>query len=114
MQLSYRSFPTYRQVIAGYLQLLAELGAGKVKDVDETLASMQTFREAESERYQQLLDLMDWLHLSTVKEESGEFEEYLKLKKSLEESPKIKGDPIHEYIDRAQNLFEKPKPKNSR
>lgn len=114
VQLSYRSFPTYRQVIAGYLQLLAELGAGKVKDVDETLASMQTFREAESERYQQLLDLMDWLHLSTVKEESGEFEEYLKLKKSLEESPKIKGDPIHEYMDRAQNLFEKPKPKNSR
>ena len=113
VQLSYRSFPTYRQVIAGYLQLLAELGAGKVKDVDETLASMQTFREAESERYQQLLDMLDWYHLSTVKEESGEFEEYLKLKKNLEEPPKIKGDPIHEYMDRAQKLFAKPKSKKS-
>jgi hypothetical protein len=57
---------------------------------------------------------MDRYHLSTVKRESGEFDEYLKLKKSLEESPKIKGDPIHEYMDRAQNLFEKSKPKNSR
>ena len=112
VQLSYRSFPTYRQTIAGYLQILAELSAGKVEDVDETLASIQTFRDAESERYQQLLDLLDWYHLSTVKEESGEFEEYLQLKKSLEESPKINGDPIHGYMDRAQKLFEKPKPKD--
>jgi len=109
VHLTWRSFPTYRQVIAGYLQLLAELGAGKVEDVDETLASMQTFRDAELERYQQLLDLLDWYHLSTVKEESGEFEEYLEIKKSLEEPPKIIGDPIHEYMDRAQKLFEKQK-----
>ena len=113
VQLSYRSFPTYRQVIAGYMQILAELGAGKAEDVDEALASMEIFRKAESERYEQLLDLMDWYHLTTVKKESGEFDEYLKLKKSLEESPKIKGDPIHEYMDRAQKLFEMPKEKNS-
>jgi len=44
-----------------------------------------------------------------VKEESGKFDDYLALKKELEKPLKPKNDPIIDYVDRAQKLFESQK-----
>lgn len=105
--LTFRCFPTYRPVIAGYLKTLTDLTGEERKHIPETIDHLEIFREAEKRRHERLVDLLDWYHLSTVKEESGAFDDYLDLKKELEKPRKPKNDPIIDYIDRAQELFER-------
>ncbi len=112
--LSFRCFPTYRPVIGGYLQLLSDLATGEAKEPEVVLGNLRIFREAEGKRYDQLLDLMDWYHLSTVKKESGEFEDFLRLRGNLRrgeggKGDLLKGDPLHQYLDEVQKLFDLPK-----
>jgi len=107
--LSYRCFPTYRTVVGGYLKTLSDLTGEERGHIAEALDNLEMFREAEKRRYERLLDLLDWYHLSTVQEESGEFDDYLLIKKELEKAEVPVDDPILEYLDKAQKLFEKRK-----
>lgn len=107
--LSFRCFPTYRPVIAGYLNTLTDLTGEERNHIPETLDNLEIFREAEMDRHRRLTDLLDWYHLSTVQEESGEFDDYLALKKELEKDVTPKDDPIIQYLDRAQKLFDRQK-----
>lgn len=107
--LSFRCFPTYRPVIAGYLKTLTDLTGEERTHIPETLDNLEIFREAEMDRHRRLTDLLDWYHLSTVQEESGEFDDYLALKKELEKDVTPKDDPIIQYVDRAQKLFDRRK-----
>ncbi len=107
--LSFRCFPTYRPVIGGYLQLLSDIAKGEAEDPDKVLENLKIFRAAEGRRYDQLTDLMDWYHLSTVKKESGEFEDFLRLKNNLRKGEEMTKDPVHKYLDEVQKLFDLPK-----
>ncbi|MGJ8695805.1 MAG: hypothetical protein ACSHYF_05765 [Verrucomicrobiaceae bacterium] len=107
--LSYRCFPTYRPVVGGYLKFLSDLTGEKRDHLPEVLDNLEMFREAEKRRHDRLIDLLDWYHLSTVQEESGEFDDYLQLKKELEKVEVPDDDPIIRYVDEAQKLFEKRK-----
>ena len=55
------------------------------------------------------IDLLDWYHLSSVKEESGEFEDYLRVKENLRRGSELRDDPLHEYMDKVEKIFEKSK-----
>lgn len=107
--LSFRCFPTYRPVIGGYLQLLADLAAGETENIATALQNLKAFRVAESLRYEQLEDLLDWYHLSNVKKESGEFEDFLRLKNNIRRSDEALSDPIQRYLDDVQAIFALPK-----
>ncbi len=107
--LSYRSFPTYRPVIAGYLKILSDLTGEKSDHIVGALDNLKMFREAERRRYERLVDLLDWYHLSTVQEESGEFDDYLLIKKELEKAEVPADDPLIKYVDEAQQLFDRRK-----
>jgi hypothetical protein len=107
--LSFRSFPTFRPVIAGYLKILSDIADGKTDEVDEMMVNLEEFRTAELERHRKLVDLMDWYHLSSVKKESGEFEDYLKMKENLRKGTDSHNDPVHQYLDNVQKVFEKKK-----
>lgn len=107
--LSFRCFPTYRPVIGKYIDLLSQLVEGETEEIDAVMENLQSFRTAEMERHQQLVDLLDWFHLSSVKEESGQFEDYLRVKKNLRLGNEIKDDPIHEYLDRVEEIFKPSK-----
>ncbi len=107
--LSFRCFPTYRPVIGGYLQFFSDLVSGEVEEADVVLNNLQTFREAELRRYDQLIDLMDWYHLSSVSKESGEFEDFLRLKGNLRKGEEMARDPVQKYLDEVQQLFDLPK-----
>ena len=107
--LSFRSFPTYRPIIAGYLSILNDIAEGKTDLVEEKMENLEEFRTAEADRHRKLVDLMDWYHLSSVKKESGEFEDYLKMRKNLREGSESKNDPMHQYLDKVQEVFEKTK-----
>ncbi|MDA7537586.1 hypothetical protein N8539_00385 [Akkermansiaceae bacterium] len=105
--LSYRCFPTYRPVIGGYLKTLADLTGEKRDHIMQALDNLNMFREAERRRHERLVDLLDWYHLSTVQEDSGEFDDYLAVKKELEKAEVPADDPLINYVDQAQKLFEK-------
>jgi len=105
--LSYRCFPTYRSVIGGYLKVLSDLTGEERDHILEALDNLNMFREAERRRHQRLEDLLDWYHLSTVQEDSGEFDEYLELKKELNKIVVPADDPLIDYVDRAQRLFQR-------
>ena len=107
--LSFRCFPTFRPVIAGYLKILSDVADGKTEEVEEMIRNLEEFRAAEVERHQKLVDLMDWYHLSSVRKESGEFEDYLKMQKNLRKGNGFGKDPLHQYLDKVQKVFEKPK-----
>ncbi|MFT6498867.1 MAG: hypothetical protein ACJAT6_001002 [Akkermansiaceae bacterium] len=107
--LSFRCFPTYRPVIGGYIQILSEIVEGKTKKAITMMENLQTFRNAEVQRHAQLVDLMDWYHLSSVKEESGEFEDYLRVKENLRRGESVLNDPLIKYVDQVESIFAKPK-----
>ncbi|MDB4319287.1 hypothetical protein N9976_01525, partial [bacterium] len=100
-------FPTYRPVIGGYLKTLADLTGEKRDHIMQALDNLNMFREAERRRHERLVDLLDWYHLSTVQEDSGEFDDYLAVKKELEKAEVPADDPLINYVDQAQKLFEK-------
>ncbi len=104
--LSFRGFSTYQPVIAGYLKTLADIAGQKTDDTENALANLQSFRDAETQRYTVMIDLMDWYHISTETEYSNQFEDYLKMKKGLEGSEKL-NDPFNQYLDQVQKLYSK-------
>jgi hypothetical protein len=107
--LSFRSFPTYRDVIGEYIRLLSGLAMGKTEGMETALGNLQTFRTAESQRHEQVEDYMDWHHLRSVIKESGKFEDFIRLKKNLRGDEDSSKDPIQEYLDKVQKLYEQPK-----
>jgi len=107
--LSYRCFPTYRDVVGGYLSVLSDMAAGNPDQIDEVLENLGDFRRGELNRMSKLLDLMDWYHLTTARQESGEFEEYLNLTKKLRETEVPKNDPVTDYVDKMQRYFSREK-----
>jgi len=106
VHLSFRCFPTYRPVIGGYLSLLSDLAEGKAENPAEVIENLQVFRNAESERYEKLIDLLDWHHLSNIKKESGEFEDFLRLTQNIRKGDDLKNDPVQSYLDEVQEIFE--------
>ena len=107
--LSFRCFPTFRPVIAGYLKILSDMADGKTDEVQEMIENLKEFRTAEVERHRKLVDLMDWYHLSSVQKESGEFEDYLKMQRNLRKGNEFGKDPLHQYLDKVQKVFGKSK-----
>ena len=103
--LSFRSFPTYRPVIGGYIRILSDLAEGKTKDLDERMTNLETYRNAEMERHTKLVDLLDWYHLANVKKESSEFEDYFRVRDNLRKSSYKRTDPMNQYLDRVQQAF---------
>lgn len=103
--LSFRSFPTYRPVIGGYIRILSDLAEGKTKDLDERMTNLETYRNAEMERHTKLVDLLDWYHLANVKEESSEFEDYFRIRDNLRKSSYKRTGPMNQYLDRVQQAF---------
>lgn len=104
--LSYRCFPTYREVVAGYLQVLGKLAEGTDgADLPQVLSNLQEFRTGENQRFERLQDLVDWYEISTVKRESGAFEDYLQFLSVLEEEQSKESGHIERYLDRVQKLY---------
>lgn len=105
--LSFRCFPTYRPVIGDYLEIMSDLVKGKTETIDERIAGIESYRKAEMERHAKVVDLMDWFHLVSVREESGAFDDYLRVRENLRNSDGNRNDPMNRYLDRVQKAFEK-------
>jgi hypothetical protein len=106
-RLSYRCFPSYRPLLADY-QLLLMKWAREGRD-DEMIAALRELRE-ERGRMEALAlrgrDYMDFMEISSATELSGDFQDYMRLKRDLMERPRVeKTDPLSLYLDTMDAVY---------
>lgn len=106
-RLSYRCFPSYRPMITEYQQILRDIAGGGRDGIAERLAELAEQRKTMVDRGVMARDYMDFFEISRARSLSGEFEDYLKLKKELELRPRPKRrDRITDYLDTMQKAYE--------
>jgi hypothetical protein len=107
VRLSYRCFPSYRPLVKDYQQILRDLAGGAWDGIDERLAELAEQRETMVARAVMARDYMDYFEISRARSLSGEFEDYLKLKKELEQRPRPpRRDRVTDYLDTMQKAYE--------
>ncbi len=107
VRLSYRCFPSFRPIIADYQKILGELAEGKVKKLDERIEELAAVREQMVRNAADGSDYIDWFIITRARSASGEFSDYLKLKKELRREPNHHNDPLSLYLDGMQEAFER-------
>ncbi|MCW1925102.1 hypothetical protein OKA05_21250 [Luteolibacter arcticus] len=107
VRLSYRCFPSYRPIIQEYQQILRDIVAGKDSKLEERLAELSEQRLIRAQRATHARDYLDFFEISRARDLSGEFDDYMKLKKELEERPRPKRtDRLTEVLDTMQKAYE--------
>jgi hypothetical protein len=107
VRLSYRCFPSYRPVLEDYQQILRDIAAGRRDGIGERLAELGGQRKLMLERALRARDYMDYFEISRARSLSGEFDDYLRLKKELELKPRPqRKDQITNYLDTLQKAYE--------
>jgi hypothetical protein len=110
VRLSYRCFPSYRPIIQEYQQILRDLVAGKDDKIEARLAELSEQRVVRAERATHARDYLDFFEISRARDLSGEFEDYMRLKKELELRPRPKrNDHLTEVLDTMQKAYERKK-----
>lgn len=107
VRLSYRCFPSYRPLIADYQQVLAAIARDKTKGVPQRLKSLEETRATMQARATRARDYLDWFEISSARETSGVFDDYLLLKRRLESNPRDRKDGISTYLDRMDAVFQR-------
>lgn len=113
VRLSYRCFPSYRPIIQEYQQILRDVVAGKKEEkIESRLAELSEQRVVRMERAERARDYMTFFEISRARDLSGEFDDYMRLKKELELRPRPKRhDRLTEVLDTMQKLYEPKEPK---
>ncbi|MCW1884549.1 hypothetical protein OKA04_07380 [Luteolibacter flavescens] len=107
VRLSYRCFPSYRPIIQEYQQILRDVAAGKDSKVETRLADLSEQRLVRSQRATHARDYLDFFEISRARDLSGEFDDYMRLKKELELRPRPKRtDHLSEVLDTLQKTYE--------
>jgi hypothetical protein len=107
VRLSYRCFPSYRSLIEDYQQILRDIAGGGRDGIAERLQELQEERRVRVERSLRARDYMDYFEISRARSLSGEFDDYLRLKKELELKPRPqRKDRITDYLDTLQEAYE--------
>jgi len=105
VRLSYRSFPSFRPLIAECQVILGELLKPKPQKIGERLAELEQRRLTMTEKARHARDYLDWFEITRVRETSGAFEDYLTLKARLKVNAVKRHDPVTSYLDRMEKIF---------
>ncbi|MDQ6656400.1 MAG: hypothetical protein M3Y80_11370 [Verrucomicrobiota bacterium] len=97
--LSARSNPLYRPIIAGYLDIVRQLAAGKPGKLPERLAQLRATREHLTRRMDAIGDYLNWFEATQSRTASGAFEEYMKAAELAAERTSRRRDGISVYLD---------------
>jgi hypothetical protein len=109
-RLSYRCFPSYRNLIQEYQAVLQTLATKKTgKELAEKIAELANRRTLMSQRATHATDFLDWYEITRARDTTGAFDDYMKLKKRLDEGFIRKDDHVSRYLDRAQKLYDRTK-----
>ena len=104
-RLSYRSFPSYRPLLVEYQAVLSSLERWKTEKVAGQLVQLEQSRALMRAKAERARDFLDWFEITRARNPSGVFDDYLKLKDRLQERKHVRRDPMSDYLDRMDDLF---------
>lgn len=104
-RLSFRCFPSYRPLLIRYQEIFAKLVSSDTGEVAQGLAELDETRATMIGRASRARDYLDWFEISRARRTSGAFDDYLRLKKELENNPHRRKDGLSEYLDRMDAIF---------
>lgn len=107
IRLSYRCFPSYRPILSEYQQILRDISVGKDRDIGKRVAELGEQRKVRLERATRARDFMDFIEISQARELSGQFGDYMRLKKDLELRPRAtRHDRVTGTLDRMEQAYD--------
>ncbi|GHC46743.1 hypothetical protein [Roseibacillus persicicus] len=104
--LSFRAFPSYRPLLAGYERITAQLIEGEEEDVADLLMILEEKRNALHEVGIRTRDYLDWYQITNASRLTGEFKDYQRLKQDLESKNPPHPGPVDRYLNAVQNLYD--------
>jgi hypothetical protein len=104
--LSFRCFPSYRDLLSGYARITKQLAEGDDEDVEELLMILEQKRTALHQVGERLRDYLDWYQIANATSLTGEFKDYQRLKEELESKNPDHPGPLDHYLNAVQNLYE--------
>lgn len=108
VRLSYRCFPSYRPLLQDYQTFLQALIKGEPDhELASSLTKLEETRLILAQRGSRAIDYLDWFEITRARETSGAFDDYIKLKKRLDQGIQARPDHLSRYLDRAQLLFQR-------
>ncbi len=105
VRLSFRCFPSYRPLLAEYQLVLSNLGKNQTDKVAETLVALGEQRTLMTAKTTRARDFLDWFEISSARETSGAFDDYMRLKAGLKANPHRRNDELSKYLDRMDAIF---------
>jgi hypothetical protein len=105
VRLSYRCFSSYRPMLLEYQVVLNQLIKNETKDLAAQLAAIDERRATMVAKAERARDFLDWYEISTARETSGVFDDYLRLKDRLKSNPHRRDDALSKYLDKMETLF---------
>lgn len=108
IRMSYRCFPSYRPILRDYQEFFQWFVKGEKKEkLAATFQELDEMRLIMLQRSTRAIDYLDWFEITRARETSGVFDDYIKLKKRLDQGIRVRPDHVSRYLDRAQLLFQR-------
>lgn len=107
VRLSYRCFPSYRPLLQEYQAILVAIARNETKDVARRITDLDETRTTMIARANRARDYLDWFEITRARETSGVFDDYLRLKERLKSNPVRRKDPVSDYLDRMDRVFDR-------
>ncbi len=105
VRLSYRCFPSYRSILAGYQTILGDIAKNATKDLPARLDALAQRRTTMLGKSVRGRDYLDWFEITRARETSGAFDDYMRLKDRLKANPTHRDDDLSKYLDRMDSIF---------
>lgn len=108
VRLSYRCFPSYRPLLNEYQKILiALIQPQKNFDIAAKISELEEARLLMAQRGKRAVDYMDWFEITRARETTGVFDDYMKLKRRLDQGIKQNEDHVSRYLERIDKIYQR-------
>jgi hypothetical protein len=105
MLLGGQANPSYKRLVAAYLEVVQRILNHKTKGVGARLSSISAQRAELHARVNHIDDYMNWYEATQADTASGAFTAYLRTANQSEELRSRRRDPISVYLDALEEQF---------
>ena len=107
LKLSYRAFPTYKSIIQEYQKILINIGAGRLKNIDQKIEELQNVRSSIIESVNHARDYLNWYEATKIDKKSTNYSKYQKIYNELKLPLPPRKDELSEYLDELDKEFKR-------
>ncbi|MFU8894553.1 MAG: hypothetical protein ACNA8L_13100 [Luteolibacter sp.] len=108
VRLSHRCFPSYRPLLGSYQEVLILIAQENIQTerIADRIGELAATRQNIISKAERARDFMDWFEITRARETSGAFDDYLRLKQQLRDTPgTTRSDPVTKTLDRFDSIF---------